>query len=186
MLKLNSLRSLILSAVPSLKADPHRLMLWAPKGKIAATATEPLSFAYRYDINVMVTGFNQHIDSLMVPVLAWHKTHQPDRYENPRTQDAAFEFEAQLADPKKGDALDIWLGIPITESVRVLQQPGKPREFRVHHFAEGHAAPAPEQAERWEVWLETPEGPALKIGDWEGPDGTPYNNARRTVDALLG
>lgn len=185
MLKLASLRALILSAVPSLAEDQHRLMIWAPKGTIAATGTDGLGFAYRYTINVLVTGFNQHLDSLIVPVLAWHKTHAPAVYHDPRSQDQAIEFEASIADPATGDGLDIWLGLAIVEPVRVLQSPDTPAQYRVHHFQEGDAAPAPAKPERWEVWLESPEGDAVQIGGWDGPNGEPATTARRTIDAML-
>ena len=100
MWKLQSLRSLIESAVPELKRDPERLIVMATDGAAVSTLAGGLSFEYRYTAAITVLDYTGHTDALFVPILAWVRVNQSDVLDNPTSQSRGIEL---LALPEIGN-----------------------------------------------------------------------------------
>lgn len=118
MKKPESLRELLLAAVPHLTASPGSLSLFIDKGRLATRATGNLSFEYRYTLNLVVQDFAGDLDALTVPILAWIAEQQPELLS--RGDREPFAFEAELLD---GDLADVSIDLELTERVRVDRRP---------------------------------------------------------------
>lgn len=114
--KPQSLRAALEDALPDLKRDPERLLVFVNKGKIVSTAINNLSFEYRFDVELLFTDFAAHIDNIIVPIMDWCKTNEPDVFAAWRNTGAGIEFQAELLDDNKAD---IAITIPLTEAVLV-------------------------------------------------------------------
>lgn len=161
MYKLQSLRALIESAVPSLKTNPENLIVMATAGRAVSTMAGGLSFEYAYDIAVTVLDYAGHTDALFVPVLAWVRVHQPDLLDNPGAQARGIEFKVE---PLNTAAVDIGISIPVTERAIVKPAPAHPTRFNIDHPHEpchpgGQCLP-----EHWELWLKD-----QKLAEWDLP-----------------
>lgn len=119
MRKPDSLKSLLLATVPGLKDSPERLALFVDRGGIVGGGGRSLSFEYRYAVNLVVEGFADDPDALMVPVIAWIAEYQPDLINKPGAE--PFTFEAEILDD---DTRDISITIQLTEPVVVVPREG--------------------------------------------------------------
>lgn len=122
MLKPDSLRTAILKAVPYIKQNPDCLHVFIDKGAIIATLAPSLSFEYQYTLNLVVTDYASDMDLVIVPILHWLRTHQPDIMANPDKRQDSFTFEVDYLDNK---VRDISIDIKLTERVVVKEQDGK-------------------------------------------------------------
>lgn len=114
MTKIDSLRDLLLRAVPALRANPETLSIFVDRGRVAARAGATLSFEYRYTANLVAQDFSGSHDEIIVPVLAWIARHQPELLAKPNGEPIAFE--AELLD---ADTSDLSLTIELSERVTV-------------------------------------------------------------------
>ncbi|MRR50792.1 MAG: phage tail protein [Rhodocyclaceae bacterium] len=121
MKKAIALRAHLTEAIPCLGKDPERLIVTIPKGKIACRLTGNLSFEWRYELNIVVIDFADHADTLMIPLLAWISTEQPDLLLNETTASEAIRFEAEIVDHQKSD---IAITIDLSERVVVTGDNG--------------------------------------------------------------
>lgn len=121
MIKPASLREHLTRLVPFLSADPERLKMQVTKGRVACPYTGSLSYQYAYDLQLLIEDYPTHIDSLIVPVLAWLSVNQPDKLLNPATAAEAVPFEADLIDHERTDLL---ITLSLTESVAVVASGG--------------------------------------------------------------
>ncbi len=119
MKKPETLRALLLAAVPAVKAKPENLSMFVDKGRVASRGTGSLSFEYRYTLNIVLQDFAGDINVLVVPILAWIAEYQPDLLE--RGEQEPFAFEVEILD---GDCADISIDIELTERVRVERRTG--------------------------------------------------------------
>ena len=115
--KPDSLRTHLLSAVPELKHSPDRLLVFIDNGKIHCTAAKSLSFEYGYELQIILTDFPGHPDSIMLPLLGWLRQHQPEVLTN---LERTIAFEVDVLDHSK---VDMSLRLPLTERVIVTRQP---------------------------------------------------------------
>lgn len=116
--KPDSLRAHLLAAVPELKNNPDRLLIFIDNGKVRCTAAASLSFEYGYDLQVIFTDFAGHPNSVMVPLLGWLRVNQAELLENLDKSADGIKFEADLIDNSK---VDMSLSLPLTERVVVRQ-----------------------------------------------------------------
>lgn len=130
MIKPASLRAHLTNLVPFLAADPERLKMAVTKGRVACPFTGSLSYQYAYSLQLLIEDFPAHMDSLVVPILAWLAVNQPDRLLNPTTADEAVPFEADLIDNERTDIL---ITLDLTESVAVTLAAGT---YTANHIAE--------------------------------------------------
>lgn len=116
MKKPDSLRALLLRAVPDLAAAPESLSLFVDQGSVAArtNAAGSLSYEYRYTLNIVVQDYAGDRNAVMVPLLAWVAQAQPDLLGSPAAEPIAFE--AELLD---GDLCDLSVTLDLTERVLV-------------------------------------------------------------------
>ena len=114
--KPSSLKQHLIAAVPELRGNPDKVMVFIDQGRIRSTTAPGLSFEYTYTLNLILTDFAGHPDAVAVPLLAWMKTNQPDLMENLEKAKDAIQFEADiLAD----DLVDLAITLPLTERVIV-------------------------------------------------------------------
>lgn len=151
MLKPASLRAAIEAALPDLKRNPDRLLVFIDEGTIRCTAAASLSFEYGYTLKVIVTDYAQHADTIMVPLLAWIATNQPELLANPDRQRDGIRFEADLLDKGK---MDLALSIQLTE--RVVVRPMEGGGYTAEHVPE---PPLDEWAGwTWHLTIRHPDG----------------------------
>lgn len=120
MKKTELLRKTLVAESQWCKARPEQLTVWAEKGSVEIEANGEPSFLYRYEIRVLVTDFPEHIDALMLPILAWVHQQQPDLLLNPDSN-KKITFEADIL---SDDTADILITVPVWERVMVASQNG--------------------------------------------------------------
>ena len=119
MKKPQALRQHLLASVPALAADPTKLDLFIDKGRLFCRSTGSLAFQYRYSLNVVVQDYAGDVNGLMIPVLAWIATNEPDLLA--KDPNEPFSFESEILD---GNRAEVSIDLELTE--RVLIQGGKP------------------------------------------------------------
>ena len=154
MLKLNSLRSLLLSCLPNEMRDPERLKVIGENGRILSTGTRSLSFEYQYTAFVRVLDYSGHADAIIVPVIAWLQRNQYEQMQNPALREKAIQFRVEPLTPQTFD-IGIWL--QLTETVCVSKDPAapskQPNRLRVEHMDEPVPEAFVDEQERWELWF---------------------------------
>ncbi|AKC78752.1 tail protein [Xanthomonas arboricola] len=114
MIKPASLRAHLVAALPDLARDADRLLVFIDAG-LVSTFQPGLSFEYQYTLNLILTDYAGHPDSVMLPLLEWVQVNQSELLSNPaRRGDIAFE-----ADILANDAVDLSIKLPLTERVVV-------------------------------------------------------------------
>lgn len=131
MKKPETLRTLLLAAVPGLKTKPENLAMFVDKGRIAARAGGTLSLEYRYTLNIVVQDYAGAVNDIMIPILAWIADHQPDLLQG--NDPEPFGFESELLD---ADTADVSIMIELSEAVRVTAKDGG--GYDATHLAELH------------------------------------------------
>lgn len=180
MLKLDSLRSTILAAVPRLQADPAQvIVLTGEDGRIISTGTDSLSFEMHYTALVWVLGLSEHPDTVIVPLLAWHKLQQQELYADPAKTPGAFAFNAQLLDDAQ--TIDLHLRLAMTERVLVKHDETTGVVTAAHHVPEPAPLGFADKPERWQLDLLHPDGERQTLGTFDGPA---LPRARQYLDAL--
>lgn len=128
MVKLDSLRDLLVRSVPFLAADPAKIAVFVDRGRVAARGTGSLSFEYRYTATIVVEDYAGDVDELFVPVLAWIAENAPELLD--RDPREPFSFESEIL----GDDLaDISISVDLVEAVRVSRTSDG---LRVEHLPE--------------------------------------------------
>lgn len=114
MKKPNQLRKIFEQSHPDFVKNPDHLQLYVDGGQIVATGSASLSFEYRYTLNVIVTDYAGDITALIVPMMAYLRTNQPEILENPDLREKAFKFQV---DYNNHNTADISFEIQLTERV---------------------------------------------------------------------
>ena len=131
--KPESLRTHLLATIGELKHNPDRLLIFIDNGKIRCTAAASLSFEYSFDLQIILTDFAGHPDSVMLPVLGWLKVNQADLLENLNKSAEGIQFEADILDNSK---VNLSVTLSLTERVIVgmnadgmttIHHPGEPQ-----------------------------------------------------------
>lgn len=116
MKKLESLRKFLSDSIPELNRDADSLLVFAEKGKIISTLTPSLSFEYHYQGNLILTDYSGHADTIMVPLLVWVRTNQPDLLMPGEKDQNGIQFEAEILNH---ETADISITLELSERVRV-------------------------------------------------------------------
>ena len=114
--KPESLRAHLLAAIPELKRNPDRLLVFIDNGSLRSTAAHGLSFEYSYTLNLILTDFAGHPDAVAIPLFAWVLVNQRELMENLEKGRDAIKFEADILDNSK---VDLSITLPLTERVIV-------------------------------------------------------------------
>ena len=130
MMKATSLREALTAAVPHLAAHPDALHVFVDEGNVVGTGARTLGFEYRYTLTLIVTDYPHSADTIVVPVLAWLRTNQPDTFTNPDKREDAFKFEAEILNHT---TVDISIKLKLTERVTVKVQDAG---YQVEHHPE--------------------------------------------------
>lgn len=119
MKKPESLRAHLLAAIPELKRNPDRLLVFVDNGSMRNPAAPGLSFEYSYTLNLILTDFAGSPDTVAVPLFAWVLVNQRELMENLEKGRDAIKFEADILSNK---AVDLSITLPLTERVIVKRQ----------------------------------------------------------------
>ncbi|WP_392432814.1 phage tail protein [Yersinia sp. HM-2024] len=130
MLKPESLRANIMKSVSYIKKNPDCLHVFIDNGAIIATLAPSLSFEYQYTLNLVITDYADNLDLIIVPILHWLRTNQPDIMANPDKRPDSFTFEVDYLDNK---LRDISIDLKLTERTIVKEKEGV---FTVTHLDE--------------------------------------------------
>ncbi len=114
--KPESLRAHLLATVADFKHDPDRLLIFIDNGKVRCTAAHTLSFEYSFDLQIILTEFAGHPDSVMLPILGWLSVNQSELLENLDKVKNGIQFEADILDKNK---VDLSITLALTERVVV-------------------------------------------------------------------
>ncbi|MCQ4242873.1 phage tail protein [Stutzerimonas stutzeri] len=119
MKKPESLRAHLQAAIPELKRNPDRLLVFVDAGSMRSTAAPGLSFEYSYTLNLILTDFSGSPDAVAIPLFAWVLVNQRELMENQEKGRDAIKFEADILDNSK---VDLSITLPLTERVIVHRQ----------------------------------------------------------------
>lgn len=114
--KPESLRTHLLATVAEFKHNPDRLLIFIDNGKVRCTAAHTLSFEYSFDLQIILTEFAGHPDSVILPILAWLSVNQSELLENLNKVNDGIQFEADILDKNK---VDLSITLALTEKVVV-------------------------------------------------------------------
>lgn len=128
--KPQDLRNHLQASVPWLRKNPENLHIFVEKGNIVSRLGGGMSFEYRYELNLLVTDYTDHSDTLIIPLLAWISVNQTQLLQNPDQQENGIKFEAEIIDH---ETADINITIALTESV-VVTKTGN--SYTAEHIAE--------------------------------------------------
>lgn len=116
------LRAALEQAVPSLKQNPDKLLMFIEAGGVCGAAMTTLSFRYRYTLILVLVDFSGHPDEIMVPLLAWLQQYQPELIQHPTALAEQVKFDIELISHQ---LCDIELRLPLTEGVTVTVRDGQ-------------------------------------------------------------
>lgn len=140
MLKLNEVREIIVRANRYLQDNPDKLQVFIDSGKIVSTGANSLSFEYDYTLTVIVQDFNGHADLIVLPLLVYLRTNQPELFENYNKSKELIQFDVEFLDQS---SIDLMLKINLTE--RVLVRDDGAGKLRAEHVAEPEHPELPNQ-----------------------------------------
>ena len=119
--KPDQVRELLENAVPHLKRNPDSLHIFVEAGSVYATgAGLNLSFEYQFNLVIVATDYPEHADRIIVPLLAWCRTNQPELLMNPDRRNG-FRFRAEQLNHT---TCDIEITLQLTERVCVTKVDG--------------------------------------------------------------
>ena len=110
-----SCRAALEAALPYLVHEPDRLVMFIEGGKIASGYGGP-GFEYNYTLTIGLLDFNQHPDTVMIPLLQWLKTNEPAAMQHPDRAKETITFEAEILNH---NTYDLRLQLKLTERVKV-------------------------------------------------------------------
>ncbi|MBX9612425.1 MAG: phage tail protein [Burkholderiales bacterium] len=155
MYKAQSLRHHLCATVPDFKRSPDKLAILVKNGKVIAAGEASLSYEYAATVQIMVLDYAGSPDAVMLPILVWLRTHQPEYFDNPALRAQAFRFDVDIND---GKTIDIAIELDLTERVSVTaKNPADnpaPGAYNVHHLGEPpRTRGLGDTDEHWEFWL---------------------------------
>lgn len=121
MKKPETLRRHLEASIPHLTRHPDRLHVRIENGAVATKPGVSLSFEWRYKLILLFTDFVDSPDTIVVPLLVWLSTNQPDLVADVARRDKTLTFEAE---PIDHEALDILFTLELSERVIVKAVPG--------------------------------------------------------------
>src|SRR5690606_24399968 len=89
------------------------------------------SYEYRYTLQVVVTDYPYHADRLVLPLLAYLRTAQPELFENPDLAAQVVQFEVEFLNQ---ESIDLSLQVDLTE--RVIVKETEPGTLQARHVPE--------------------------------------------------
>lgn len=158
--KPESLRDHLLAAIPELRRNPDRLLVFVDNGSMRSTAAPGLSFEYSYTLNIILTDFAGHPDAIAIPLFAWVLVNQRELMENLEKGRDAIKFDADILDNSK---VDLSITLPLTE--RVIVKRLDDGTLQVEHPQEPQLEPH-YPAGPWKLYAE-----GMLIAEWHSTVG---------------
>ncbi len=119
MLKPEQLRTALTHALSALQTHPDKLRINLDNGRVVSTLGASLSFEYQYQLNLTLSDQVAEEDLVMVTVLAWLRSHQPDILANTEKRKNGFAFKRDVS-----AAGQLELQLQLTERIQVEQRDG--------------------------------------------------------------
>ncbi len=164
MIKPGLLRTALEAALPEFLTDRDRLSIFVDKGRVVSRRTPGLAYEYRYMVSLFFEEFTGLPDAIMVPLLLWVRTHQPDLMLRFEREDQAITFKADILDQSSWDIL---ISFELTEAVMLVAR-GDGSGWDVTHLPE----PSPDDPSITGVEPPPPLG-AIWLGDAQLLPGPP-------------
>ncbi|MFJ2602530.1 phage tail protein [Pantoea agglomerans] len=101
-----------------MQRNPDALSVFIDSGRIVSTFASSLSIQYQYRFNMVITDYAGNIDLLIVPLLAWLRTNEPDIMATEEKRRTGFTFQADVI---SDTASDISIELQLSEHV-ILKQ----------------------------------------------------------------
>ena len=118
MQKPTSLRKALMAALPELRDQPDRLVIWVEDGAVRARQTGNQGFAFEYPLSVLVCATKTDIAIVTLAIVRWLRVNQPDLLAAGGGD--SFKFETDILD--NGTA-DIMFTVQLVENVKVGANP---------------------------------------------------------------
>lgn len=113
MLKLDTLRAAITTALPELARSPENLRIWIERGAGRCQGTATDAFGFAFQANVLIVEMTSDIAVLAHAVFRWLRVNQPDLLAPGRE---GFSFDADILDNR---SVDVLMQIQLTQNVTV-------------------------------------------------------------------
>lgn len=138
MIKPSSLREALIATNPALKDAPDSLHTFIEGGTVASTMGNTGAWRYHYTLQILLTDFAGHPDSIFAPLIGWVREFQPDLLLN-QDDKKQIQFEVELLSES---TYDIAIKLPLSESVVLSTVDGKlvathTPEPKFHDYPEG-------------------------------------------------
>lgn len=118
--KIATLRAALVAANPELDQDKDRLKVFVDSGRLISRRTARLGYQYRYTVRLFFEAFTRGPDLIMIPLLLWLRTHQPDLLLDYAKEDQAIQFAADILDDQ---SWDIAIQFELSEAVTLVPRP---------------------------------------------------------------
>lgn len=120
MIKIDQLRASLERALPELRSDPDKLVIFVDRGRVVSRLSPGLAFEYRYEATLWLPALTGGSDRVMVPLLLWLRENQPDLFQRFDRDDQAIAFAADIVDSATADVM---IKFELTESVIATPRP---------------------------------------------------------------
>jgi hypothetical protein len=160
MKKLQMLRDHLLSALPTLAANPDRLLTFIEDGNLRYYRGPTLAHEYQCPVRITILDYTGDLDAVIIPMLAWLERYQPEiEPEN------GIRIEAEIL---SNAAWDIAITVNLTERVvtRIDCETGRiEADHRVPEFPQDSCPP-----QSWELYVKDPATDTYELAaSWESP-----------------
>ena len=160
MIKLQSLRQHLLASVPELQRNPEQLHTFVNDGKIKFSRGTNLSHEYRVDAQIIITDYSGSLDTVMIPLLQWLNSYEPDL-----VPDEAVQVEAEILN---NTHWDLALTVRLTERVVALVNCETGSIDAQHRMPESPADASP--ATSWQLNIKHPgDDDYTQEAAWDSP-----------------
>jgi hypothetical protein len=112
-----SLRAALTAAIPEIRDQPDRLVIWVEDGAVRARQTETQGFAFQYPLSVLLRELSTDIAIVALAINRWLRRHQPDLLAGGAGD--SYKFETDVLDNATADIL---FTVALTENVAVTPQ----------------------------------------------------------------
>lgn len=148
MLKPLEIREIITRSNSYLRANPDKMQVFIDGGSIRTRGAASLSFEYQYTLRIIVQDFADHADLIILPLLVYLRTNQPELFENKDKSQNPIRFDIEFLNQ---GCIDLAIDIDLTERVIVKIDPDSGR-LRAEHAPEPDNEYFPNEPVTVEIW----------------------------------
>jgi len=148
MLKPLEIREIITRSNSYLRQNPDKMQVFIDAGNIRLRGASSLSYEYVYTLRVIVQDFAGHADLIILPLLVYLRTNQPELFENKDKSQNPIRFDIEFLNQ---ECIDIALDIDLTERV-IVRPDGTSGRLRAEHVPEPDNEYFPNEPISIELW----------------------------------